>query len=75
MYPPELLLSLSNEFTYFYFIVEKPPSFACHRTTPHTREGIITYSSCNIQNNGMNARTGKFTVQVSISQHHVQKKK
>ena len=52
--------------TCLIFISEKPPSFACHRTTPFTEQGTITYSSCNVRNKAMNARTGIFTVEVNI---------
>ena len=45
-------------------VLRKPPAFACYRTTPHTGVGIITYTSCNVKNQGMDANSGKFSVDV-----------
>ena len=63
-----------NTNDFFLLILEKPPSFACHRTKPFTQQGTITYTTCNVRNNGMNARTGKFTVQVNTNVLKCEKK-
>ena len=54
------------EGTYSNFAIDtgNPPSFACHRSTPNNVAGIITYTGCNLQTNGMDPKTGVFTVEV-----------
>ena len=58
-------IALHVSYLSFCHFTGKPPAFACHRTTPHTGVGIITYTICNVKTQGMDASSGKFSVDVS----------
>ena len=42
----------------------RPPAFACHREKSSKQAKEITYDDCKVITDGMNPRTGIFTVKV-----------
>ena len=59
-----LLSCLFTSHLNVYILAGRPPAFACHKTSPNTRNSVITYDDCKVETNGMNPRTGIFTVKV-----------
>ena len=48
----------------------RPPAFACHREKSSKQAKEITYDDCKVITDGMNPRTGIFTVKVFFVDLH-----
>ncbi len=77
-----MLLLIPNSFFSFLRTPEHPPAFSCYKSSPQWNEGTIKYTNCNVRTDGMNKRTGIFTVRQGGEQRgkkkmhpHTQKKK